>query len=97
MFNFLKNNRKNKKNEIEKYLQKCLENEQQINMQLQNENQKLLEWISKIICEVGIYKVNNDIPFKIPIFRESKFDDNSIYETLIIPTIEITRKQGCKF
>ena len=66
-------------------------------MQLQNENKKLLEWISKIICEVGKYEVNNDLTFKIPIFYDYKFNSDFNYETLIIPRIEITKREGCKF
>lgn len=97
MFNFFKKIKNNNKDEIQKYLEKCLENEQQINIQLQNENKKLLEWISKIICEVGKYKVDNDLTFKIPILNDLKLNSDYKYETLIIPRIEIIKQKDCKF
>lgn len=43
------------------------------NEYFRKQNDKLSEWINKIINEAEIYNVNNDSPFKIPIYKEDKY------------------------
>ena len=76
------------------------------NEYFRKQNDKLSEWINKIINEAEIYNVNNDNPFKIPIYKEDKhiiacgkydgkIDESNIEpEYIIIPEIKLIKYGG---
>ena len=61
---------------------------------LLKENNKLLEWISKIINEVNVYTVNSDMKITLPIYKrtdEIGFADGELYchNEIILPEIHL--------
>ena len=77
----------------------CLKSDRVNSQELLKQNNKLIDWIEKILKEVGICKAHNIDVFKIPILYNEKitynikdFDElNSKEETIFIPSIEIRK------
>lgn len=89
---------KNTKTDREKELEYHLKQEEQINIALQDENKKLIDWVKKIIQEVGCYTVNNDncirIPIKEDVVKAYGYQDINDYirkEKIHIPAIHFIK------
>lgn len=89
----LKYERLEKENEKYKEITRVLQNKIKFDDYLKKENEKLIEWVQKILEHFGTYNVNNRETVQIPVMRnrDSWIDDlhnNPIYsETIIIPEI----------
>ena len=92
-----KNNRLELENQKYKEIIEQLQNKIKHNEYLKEENQKMFDWIQKILKEFGTQEVG-ERKIQIPIMKHKDFmygDDNTQYktETIIIPEIVISKSE----
>lgn len=59
---------------------------------LQEENQKLIDWIEKIINDLGAYEVSKDNAIRVPVYKKRRDENDEVenVEEIILPQITYT-------
>jgi len=70
---------------------------------LEEQNTKLINWVEKIVNQLGYYEVNSKLAIQLPVFREqiTKYNSspearfkNIIQDTIVLPEITIQGMTG---